>query len=148
MGKGKIVLMVVGVLLLFALIWGGVMGWRYYTASIVGKTGAQEEVQSADFRIYSYNHFYDSCAEIQKAEAAYDAQYDLLQSMEPGTDQYERQQRVVAVQKQWIEQLKHQYNADAEKEGTMGQFRANDLPSYINTEQHEYGRRTKCVYQD
>lgn len=150
MGRGRIVLLIVAVLLVFLVVISGVSwGWQYFTATFRGEVEKTELIAgSGEFQIYSYNHFFDLCAAVQQAEAQYDAQYGLLQSMQSGTERYERQQRVVAVQLAHIEQLKRQYNVDAAKEETVAAFKSNNLPNHLDTRVHEQGKRTRCTYQD
>lgn len=155
---GKVILFgllaVVVMIALSMLIWGATTGFRYWTADIKGKVELREQTRgSGEFRHFSYDHFFDSCAAIQQAEAEYDAQYDLLQSMDPGSDRdskarYDRRQTVVTVQKANIEQLKRDYNADSAKEETLALFKSNDLPDHLDVITHEYGRRTRCTYKD
>lgn len=125
------------------VLFGGVMAFRYFTAEIRGIVPAEERIQSADFRIYSYEYFYNQLATVNAEEANYDAQYERLQTLVADTEEYNRVQRNLAAIKAHIERLKLQYNADARKEGTRGQFRATDLPHQIEIQPHEYGRRTK-----
>ncbi len=135
MSNGKIfgiaTLSVIVVFFFIVLIWGFGTSFRYFTAEITGKVDQEVHVQSADFRIFAYEYFYDLYAEIRSAEARYLIQYELLQELEPGTRAHEYQQRTVAVLRQHIIVLKERYNADVRKEGTRGQFKAADLPSYI-----------------
>lgn len=154
--KGKIifwsVLGLVAIVGLVMLIWGFSTGFQYFTADVRGEVEKTElTAGSGEFRIFSYDYFFNKCAAIQNAEVEYDAQYGLLQSMEPGTDRdsrtrYDRQRRVVAVQLANIEQLKNQYNVDAAKEETIGQFRDSDLPSRVSTQPHKPGDRTRCTF--
>ncbi len=128
---GTAVIVIIVFFLFIALVWGFATGFRYFTAEITGRVDEEVRVQSADFRIFAYEYFYDLYAEIRSAEARYLIQYELLQEMEPDTREHNYQQRTVAVLKQRIIELKEKYNADVRKEGTRGQFKATDLPSYI-----------------
>ncbi len=144
--KGKTIrYSILGLLIVFALvvvIWGFSTGFKYFTAEKSGQAEAEQQIQSAEFRIFSYQHFYDQLANINSAEATYDSQYDLLQATTKDTSDYSRIQRNLAASVAFIEQLKRQYNADAAKEETMGQFRASNLPSRITVVPHKYGSRT------
>jgi len=130
-------------LVIFLVLFGGIMAFRYFTAEIRGIVPAEERIQSADFRIYSYEYFYNQLATINAEEANYDAQYERLQTLTTESDEYNRVQRNLAAIKAHIERLKRQYNADSKKEGTRGQFRATDLPYQLDIQPHEYGRRTQ-----
>jgi hypothetical protein len=154
MGKaiGIGLLAIVGVFAFVMVMWGFSTGFRYWTADIKGAVELREQTRgSGDFQHFSYDHFNTLCGSIQQAEIEYDTQYDLLQAMDPGSDRdsrarYDRQQRVVAVQKANIGQLKVGYNADSEKEQTLALFKDNDLPSRIIIVPHEYGNRTNCNF--
>lgn len=138
----KIGLIVIACVGLILTITGVGWGIKWYTADIRGAIEQREDtIANADFRIYSYNHFFDLCVAIQEIEAQYDAQSELLN----GT---ERQGRVVAVLKARVEQLKRQYNVDSAKEETVALFKSNNLPFYITVTNHSYGDRTGCTYND
>lgn len=142
----KKALLIIGILLMPISIFAYSGGIQYLTAPFRGKLSKREKIQaSGDFRIYSYEHFFDLCKEIQSNEARYDNQYDLLEKTEKGTEEYKRQIRNVAVIKTNIEELKRQYNADSSKEKTVSAFKENNLPNKINSI-HQYGERTNCNY--
>lgn len=120
----------VGIIVLLFLPGIG-LGIRYLVAPAIGMVEKQEKIQSADFRIYSYEHFYDMVVEINTAEQQYKSQHDKLAKVEKGTDIYNRTLANIAALEAHIVKLKNQYNADAAKEETVGIFRANELPEYI-----------------
>ena len=144
--KGKMVLYsILGFVILTVLIvgsWGMATGFKYFTAEKSGQAEAERQIQSAEFRIYSYNHFYDLLVAINSAEAQYDTQWELKEAQASDSTTYQKTLRNLAAIKAQIARLKVQYNADAEKEETIGQFRANNLPERVNTTSHEYGNRT------
>ena len=137
MTKKGVIIAVVAVLVIIAAIVIP-LTYSFMTAEVTGRVEAERQIQSADFRIYSYEYFFNACADINKAEIRYDTQYDVLQALTEGTDRYERQIRTVSVLYANIEQLKTDYNADAAMEGTRGQFRDTKLPSRINIDIHIY----------
>ena len=139
----------VGIVALSMLMWGITTGFLYWTAGVRGEVEKTElTAGSGSFRIFSYNHFFDLCVNIQKNQANYDAQYDLLQTKEQGTSSYDRTAQNVAVLKAKIEEEKRRYNADSRKEETTALFKANDLPDEIPVEEHKRGDRTVCTHQE
>lgn len=140
---GSIALVLVLPLLVFG--WSATIQW--FTAPFRGALDQREQIQaSGDFRIYSYNHFYNLCRNVQEAQATHDNQADVLESMAASEDGYARQRRTVAILKSEIEQRKQRYNADAAKEETTAAFRANNLPSRLPITSHTYGERANCQF--
>ena len=68
----------IGGLLFIILAVAGSWAWRYYTAPIEGRVGIQEQVQSKEYHIAAYDHFYDSYASIQALEAKLQINKDSL----------------------------------------------------------------------
>lgn len=148
-GLGVAALIAVSVVVLFVIMTAASLAFRWEIAPWIGAVEQREIVEgSGEFRINSYNHFYDLCATIQQTEARHDTQFDELEAMNSGTDNYDRQRRTVSVLEQRIEVLKRKYNADASKEATLAAFKSNDLPNRIEPLDHEHGRRTECVWGD
>ena len=120
-------------LLVLALIAVAVVGgWaiRYYTAPIRGTVGAYEQIQSAPMRITAYNHFFDLRAAVQ----GYDGQLEAMRkSLEENPSKKEKERIVATIA--GIEGARAravaQYNADAQKDYTIGQFRDANLPYQI-----------------
>lgn len=131
---------VLGGLVLLAAVGYGV---RYITAPIEGKIGAREQIQSAPSRIANYNHFFDLCAGVRADEVSLDAQTAQLQDT---TDSFQR----TRVQTNITGLIGHraglieEYNANARKDYTAGQFRDSDLPYQIPATAWEKGVRTSC----
>jgi len=114
------------------------------TANIVGRGEAHIRIQSADFRIPAYNHFFDLCAAIQADEASLDAQSDELSALTQGTRDYNRVLTNIAGIVADRQRAIAQYNADARKDYTIGQFRDSNLPYQLDTTQHKKGEQTSC----
>ena len=131
------------IVIFFILVGVGLL-FRFAIAPAVGWVEKQEIVHQGEFIVYSYDHFFDLCKSIRTAEVVHDQQYDILQGMTRGNDNYYKQQQIVAAQIQLITELKETYNADSAKEGTRGQWKANCLPDRLSTDTHEYGLRTAC----
>ena len=89
-----------------------------------------------------YNHFYDMLVAINAAEAQYDSQWELKEVQSSDSETYQKTLRNLAAIKAQIAKLKAQYNADAEKEETIGQFKANNLPERVDVAPHKYENRT------
>lgn len=109
----------------------GVAWFSKTTAETRGQTEVREQtVADGDYRIAAYDHFYDldaeittaqqtianTCTELKDASAARAAELNAFLTPQ--------RNRVLA--------LVNDYNADASKAGTVGQFRASDLPYLID----------------
>ena len=128
MGKLKIAGYGVGFVLVIAGFMVASYGFQWFTAPFVGELQERKTVQSGEFRKYSYEHFYDLCAAIQRKQRSLQAQEEL--------DNDRANQNAAALKAQ-IQNDVSQYNADARKEETMGQFKANDLPDRVNYSEEE-----------
>lgn len=140
MNKGLLVILVlVGIAALVGV------GWtiRYYSAPIEGRVGAQERIQSAPYRIAAYEHFFNLCAGVRTDEASLDAQTEQLEAT---TDAFQR----TRVQTNITGLIGHraglieEYNANARKSYTEGQFRDSDLPYQLPATPRQKGQRTSC----
>lgn len=123
--------------LAFAVQWG--------TAPVRGKLQAREQINSGANRIQQYDHFFDLCASVQTAETSLDAQVDALPTSS-GENLQRVQQNIVGL-KATIANGINQYNEDARKTYTGGQFRASDLPFQLPapSDVFEKGVQTSCV---
>lgn len=103
------------------------------TANWRGGVQATEQTQAdGDYRIANYDHFFDLCASIQTDEAR-------IQNLEEtATDSVKDQTTITAVKNSRAGKI-NQYNADAAKEATAGQFRDSGLPYELYME-----RETTC----
>jgi len=135
---GKVVGAIIGFFLIIGILMIALWGFGVFTAGIKGQGEAYKEIQSKEFRLESYNYFFDQYHSILALEGQIDVNISMLNSMEEGTKDYNRIRiNVVALQS-----LRHQaiqsYNAEASKDYTAGQFRDNNLPYQI--EDTEYPR--------
>ncbi|MBI3334307.1 hypothetical protein HYZ97_02375 [Candidatus Pacearchaeota archaeon] len=119
----------------------GIWGLRWIIAEPVGQLAAREQILSGSTRITAYNHFFNLCAAVQGQEAAREA----LQAELAATTTLKEQARVrasiagvTALRGQTIAQ----YNADARKDYTIGQFRDLGLPYRLPLTKE--GERTSC----
>lgn len=138
------------ILVVFVFTWftfGLNLGLRVVTAGIVGKSEAHIEIQSADFRLQAYPHFFDVCASVQANEDAMDISWQQLESMEEGSTAWLRKQQDYAAQARARQEGIREYNVDANKSWTIGQFRDEDLAFQLDPEAYdpEKGNKTTCV---
>lgn len=139
---GKGTLAMVGIVLAVLLLWVGVYAFRWVTAEPRGKLQAREAIQSGDFRIAAYNHFYDLCASVQAVEATLDASMTELETA-PADDKQRIRTNITGLIGQRARSIA-EYNVDARKSYTAGQFRATDLPYQLDSAAFQKGTRTLC----
>lgn len=134
---------VLATLVLVLLIAVAIAGIRWVTAEPRGQLAAREQIQSAGSRIAAYNHFFDLCAAVQAQEAALAAQYAAL-SGAVGDERERLRANVAGLTAQRARSIA-QYNADARKSYTIGQFRASGLPFELPATTYREGSTTSCV---
>lgn len=134
---------VIGVLLFVWVIAAAAFGLRVATAGLVGAGEAHIKTQSADFRLYAYNHFFDLCASVQANEGALDAQFDALSTAERPKDKARINSNIAGIKATRQANIAR-YNADALK-WTVGQFRDSDLPSRLSGADYPEGGKTVCA---
>jgi hypothetical protein len=125
-GLGWLGLGLVFVTVLVILV--AVFGIRWVTAEPRGKLQARERIQSGSFRIAAYDHFFNLCAGVQTDEATIRALRDELAS--DGITAARRGQVQVTLTALTLSRAEkvNQYNVDARKDYTVGQFRSSGLP--------------------
>lgn len=137
-----------GIVLFFVLLYllgMAAFGVRVMTAGIVGRGEAHIQIQSGSNRIVQYDHFFNLCASVQQAEAGIDAQTDLLESTSDSNEQARIKTNIAALQMTRSNGV-FQYNADASKEYTQGQFRDSSLPYQLSEEPYKAGgTKTTCA---
>jgi hypothetical protein len=111
-------------------------GLRVATAGIVGRGNAHVKLQSANYRIAAYDHFFNVCASVQSAEGSLDAQFDLLSTLEGGDDKSITNTNIAALKSVRMGAI-NQYNADAQKDYTLGQFKDSGLPYQLPTTSYD-----------
>lgn len=133
----------VGIVLLFVLMTVftfGVGGWIRATAGWSGKTSQINKTKgSGDYRIASYDHFFDLCASVQDQEVTIAAQKEELKTA-TGDRVSQIHANLSALTANRNEQINH-YNADARKSGTQGQFKDSSLPYQLDPTQE----KTTCT---
>ena len=119
---------IAAVVIIFVLIFA-ISGISQGTAEIRGGTDAREKtVGNGSYRIAAYDQFYDLNAAVETLEG----QICTMKSAE-GLPANQRATNVLALTNQRTA-LVNEYNNDAEKAGTIGQFRASNLPSELSQE--------------
>ena len=140
---GIIVASFVGVLLVIAMVWGIAFGWGWITAGPTGQLEARQDILSGDTRIAAYNHFYNLCASIQGNEGQIDELEATLETI--SDDNRDRILVSIAGVRGARHQAIAQYNADASKDYTIGQFLDLELPRILVDHEYPEGGKTKCV---
>lgn len=140
-GVAGVVLVVALWLVLASAIWG----LRVATAGIYGRGEARIQIQSAANRIASYEHFFNLCAAVQGQEAQIDAlEAELAQHAEGSKDRARTLTNLTGVRAARGRSIA-QYNADARKDYTSGQFRDSDLPYQLDATEYPEGGKTSCA---
>ena len=143
---GSRLVMVLGVIAALAIV-GGVasyaLGW--FAAPYQGKLQARQQINSGSFRIAAYDHFFDLCASVQTADNNIVTQTGLLKLYTKGSSDYNRTVAniggLMAARADGI----NQYNADASKSYTEGQFRASNLPYQLPAGPYQKGESITCA---
>ncbi len=147
---GRIILFsilgIVAAIVLWIAIASAVWGFGVATAGIYGRGEARKEIQSAEFRIEAYQHFFNMCGSIQGLEGQIDELTAELELFEPGSREYTHTVKSLTGVKGYRHQAIARYNQDALKDYTEGQFRDKDLPYQIpDTNYPEEGGKTVCA---
>ena len=132
-----------GFLLFMAVLIGASYAWSWYTAEPAGQLQARREIKSGSNRIAQYNMFYNSCASVQALEQQI-SNFETALRTETNPDRVARLNDNLLGVKGLRAQAITQYNADASKSYTNGQFRDSDLPYTLKME----GKTTCDVYSD
>lgn len=135
------------IMLVVVLSIGGVFAgwaWKYYTADIRGRIEANETIKSGPNRIAQYEHFFNLCAAIQGNEAQIDSLTENLAVAVDNDDRARIQASIAGVKAIRLTGIA-QYNADASKSYTSGQFLASNLPYQIPATAYPQGGRTTCA---
>lgn len=128
--------------LLFVLgMIGRGLGW--ITADFRGASDAREKIHAdGNFRIEAYDRFYNQCASVQSIEAAINAARAELNTKPSARRREQINTNITALTAARADAV-NQYNADARKSYTAGQFKASDLPSSLPIEAPTEGT-TSC----
>ena len=128
---------VVGLFLLAAALNLGGLALNAELAPWIGEKKQVIKTNDVNYRIPAYDHFFNLCASIQAREDQID-NMQLLDDNDPT-----KSTNIVGLQNLRQSDIR-QYNADATKEGTLGQFRASNLPYYIDPAAYTGENKTSC----
>lgn len=130
-----VVAIIVAILLAAMAVFGFGL-FKRSTADFRGTTDQIEQTRaSGSFRIQAYDRFYDRCAGVQADEATIKALLD-ERANAPDGRKAQINATLTAVRSARAEKIA-EYNADARKVGTIGQFRAIDLPGRLDATDEE-----------
>lgn len=118
-------------ILAIGLLTVGSWAYRWYTAPIKGKIEKREKTESADYRIYSYDHFYDLYHKVESYDKEIKNQKDLLEQTEDPKEKRRIRRNITGLKSQRSRAIE-KYNSDARKEKTKGKFQPKDLPKRID----------------
>lgn len=110
---------------------------RVHFAETIGRGNARIQLQGANYRIPAYDHFFNLCASVQNAEAGLDAQMAMSAS--------DRKEYNIAALQATRARGINQYNADAAKDYTLGQFRDSGLPYHLDPTEYTGENKTQCA---
>lgn len=135
----KILAGIVALVILVVIISVSVWAFKASTQEVRGQVNQGERTKAnADYRIASYDRFFNLCAAVQAKEEAIKA----VEQQDATTPQQQTQKSAnLTALRASRAALINQYNADAAKEGTRGQFQASTLPHTLNLNQES----TTCV---
>lgn len=128
---GSIVAWTLALAALVAVVVAATWGWRYVTAPAKGRIEAREQINSGGTRIAAYNHFFDMCAAVQTVEQTLLAEYQERKTADTAKDRERINTNITGLQAERARSI-NEYNADARKSYTIGQFRSSSLPYQLN----------------
>lgn len=126
----KIAFIIISAFFVIAAIIAGTYVYRYNMAKVEGIVSAQEQIQSKDTRITAYNHFFDMNVAIEATTEKIRIQKELL-AKTTDSDEIQRINVVISSLENKRAELVAQYNGDAQKDYTIGQFRSWKLPYQV-----------------
>lgn len=145
MSRWKVILLgITALVLVIAVptgIWYATQETKKATANYRGDVALKENTRAnADFRRQAYDHFFDICAQVQTKETAIKT---LLPRWHTETDQTTKARVAdnIAANQITRADLINQYNVDAKKSWTVGQFQSSDLPYQLSVSAKE----TQCT---
>lgn len=130
--------LVLALVLAIGTMWVFGLGWfKQGTADFRGETDARERtVADGSFRIASYDQFFDLCVAVQNQEATITALEQELET-EPGQGRVDQINATLTAVRANRTGLINEYNSDAAKEFTIGQFHASNLPATLDPNEEE-----------
>jgi|SRR5690554_2957043 len=133
---------IAGAILALTLLIAGGFAFRWVTADIRGEMDARETILAdGDFRITAYNSFFNQCAAIQNHEGRIASlELELNDTENPPSESRAETIRMslTAIRSQRTAAINN-YNGDAAREWTSGQFRDEGLPYQIDDREESTG---------
>lgn len=123
------------VVVVFCVLLGlGLAGVKWVTAPFRGAVDQREKtVADGDYRIAAYDEFFNSCEAIAAKERIISRYKDEQAAAATEADRV-RLGAAILAESNIRDEMIADYNADAGKAGTRGQFRASELPFKIDPE--------------
>lgn len=122
-----VILLVIGLVGVFGLGW-----FTDTTADRTGKTQQEQQINgNGSYRIAAYDHFYDLCAQVQTEEQSIRNLQNELKTTTDATRKTVIPASITALENNRASDI-NQYNADARKSYTLGQFKSSDLPFQLD----------------
>ena len=135
---------ILAILVVIGLSFGGIYvgGWiKRTTADWRGGTQQREQtVANADYRIASYDWYFDQCQSVVATERKIALQDDEIKHTKDANQKAVLRASVTAL-RNTREDLIAEYNANAMKEETFALFKSDDLPAQIDATNKE----TRCT---
>lgn len=111
------------------------------TANFRGETEKRNQIEAnGAFRVATYNHFYDMCAQVQTAEQSVANLKEELLTTDDAQRKLVINASITALRNTRAEII-NQYNVDSRKSYTEQQFKASDLPATLKITDKE----TECT---
>lgn len=137
--------LIAAVIAIFIVISMWVWGWGFFLdhggANRIGENQKKLQVEgNGSFRTSAYDHFFDLCASVQATEDKIRINKDELTSKPDAQRADVLHANITALESVRAEAIR-QYNQDARKSYTIGQFRASDLPFELDPTD----RSTSCT---
>lgn len=142
MSRGKWVLAGLLAVVAIVILVVGIYGLQWFSAEPRGAIKARERiVGSGDYRIAAYNSFFNQCAAVQSHEGRIESLEIELETTDPSPARLAQiNASLTAIRSQRLEAI-NEYNADASREYTSGQFRDSDLPYQLDPNDED----TECA---
>jgi hypothetical protein len=133
-GIGGAFIVLLAIIVAVVGVWALTVAWAPWK----GAGEARKQIQGdGNFRIVAYTKFYDDCASAQTLQDNIEVTKNKIKQAKKSGDSAElsRQQTNLQAQTNQLNDLVNHYNADSHKSWTIAQFKANDLPFTISTDQ-------------
>lgn len=129
----------IAIVIALSAMW--VFGFGLFQKNTADFRGGVEMTEMTEgdgsFRIGAYNHFFDLCASVQEDEGRLVALNNELNTTDPSKSRKEQiHASMTAIESSRNGKIR-QYNVDAQKDYTVGQFRDSGLPFELNPEVKE-----------